>query len=263
MRPHRLITIPPSHYCEKARWALQRQGVAFVEEGHAPVFQMPHALWAGGRRTVPVLVRADGIVHNDSAAILAYADSQVAPERQLDFGPPDAEAQAFEARCNDRLGPHSRRLSYDASLAEPEPMLPYLMPAIPRLERWLLRPMLPLSRIIIRRLMEITPPAVERSRKICEDIFAEASARLQDGRPYLRGERFSSLDLTFCALASVLVIPREYGTPMPELADLPAAWRALAEHFRGLPAGQWVLDVYARERQPQIPVMETRTDAAQ
>ena len=28
--PARLITIPISHFCEKARWALQRAGVAYV-----------------------------------------------------------------------------------------------------------------------------------------------------------------------------------------------------------------------------------------
>ena len=30
----RLITIPISHYCEKARWALDRAALAFREERH-------------------------------------------------------------------------------------------------------------------------------------------------------------------------------------------------------------------------------------
>ena len=29
-----LITIPISHYCEKARWALDRAGVAYRERAH-------------------------------------------------------------------------------------------------------------------------------------------------------------------------------------------------------------------------------------
>ncbi len=33
MRP-RLVTIRYSHYCEKARWALERARVDFVEERH-------------------------------------------------------------------------------------------------------------------------------------------------------------------------------------------------------------------------------------
>ena len=38
---HRLITIGPSHYCEKARWALDFFGVIFSEEPHRPVLLPP------------------------------------------------------------------------------------------------------------------------------------------------------------------------------------------------------------------------------
>lgn len=37
-KPLRLITLPISHYCEKVRWALDRQGIAYREEAHAPIF---------------------------------------------------------------------------------------------------------------------------------------------------------------------------------------------------------------------------------
>ena len=30
----RLLTIPISHFCEKARWALERAGLAYREERH-------------------------------------------------------------------------------------------------------------------------------------------------------------------------------------------------------------------------------------
>ena len=33
-----LITIPLSHYCEKARWALDRVALSYREEPHAPRF---------------------------------------------------------------------------------------------------------------------------------------------------------------------------------------------------------------------------------
>ena len=57
----RLVTIPYSHYCEKARWALERGRAAFVEETHAPLFAWRGALRAGGRRTVPVLVTEENL----------------------------------------------------------------------------------------------------------------------------------------------------------------------------------------------------------
>lgn len=50
--PVRLIVIPVSHYCEKARWALTRVQIPFVEERHMPPF---HRL-ATGRCKQPNLV---------------------------------------------------------------------------------------------------------------------------------------------------------------------------------------------------------------
>ncbi len=35
--PAILITIPLSHYCEKARWALDRVALPYREEPHAPL----------------------------------------------------------------------------------------------------------------------------------------------------------------------------------------------------------------------------------
>src|ERR1700728_3679182 len=56
----RLITIPISHYCEKARWALDRVGLPYREERHVQGIHQLAARRAGGGVTVPVLVTPDG-----------------------------------------------------------------------------------------------------------------------------------------------------------------------------------------------------------
>src|SRR5690348_3529366 len=50
-----LVTIPFSHFCEKARWALDHARVAYREEGHGPGLHRLATRRAGGRHTVPVL----------------------------------------------------------------------------------------------------------------------------------------------------------------------------------------------------------------
>ena len=60
MPTYRLITLGPSHYCEKARWALARCRVPFQEEPHVPLIHSAHTRKAGGRRSVPVLVTDSG-----------------------------------------------------------------------------------------------------------------------------------------------------------------------------------------------------------
>src|SRR6476660_3987756 len=62
-----LVTIPISHFCEKARWALDRAGVAYEERPHVQVIHRFAARRAGGGSTVPVFVRSNGAVLTESA----------------------------------------------------------------------------------------------------------------------------------------------------------------------------------------------------
>ena len=69
----RLITIPISHYCEKARWALERAGIPYREERHVQGVHQFFARRAGGKLTVPVLVTPAGAI-GESAEILDWVD---------------------------------------------------------------------------------------------------------------------------------------------------------------------------------------------
>src|SRR5918996_28350 len=62
VRVRRLLTIPISHFCEKARWALDRAGLDYVEERHVQGVHRVVARRAGGGATVPVLVTAHGVL---------------------------------------------------------------------------------------------------------------------------------------------------------------------------------------------------------
>src|SRR6266446_5438595 len=100
----RLITIPFSHYCEKARWALDRCDIAYREEGHLPIFHYLATWRARGDRTVPVVV-AGATVLRDSTEIVAWADAQ----RPASLLPADPDARrdalALEDDFDRQLGP--------------------------------------------------------------------------------------------------------------------------------------------------------------
>lgn len=70
----RLITMPHSHFCEKARWALDYCEVAYTEEPHLLILHRLHTQRVGGG-SVPVLV-TDTTVFTTSAEIAAYAHDQ-------------------------------------------------------------------------------------------------------------------------------------------------------------------------------------------
>src|SRR5688572_12127115 len=98
-RMNRLITFRPSHYCEKARWALDRAGIPYREESHVPVFSWLATFRAGARRTVPALVTT-GRVIPDSTDILRWVDEQTGGTLF-----PDAESAALENDFDRGLGP--------------------------------------------------------------------------------------------------------------------------------------------------------------
>jgi glutathione S-transferase len=80
------------------------------------------------------------------------------------------------------------------------------------------------------------------------EVFDSVGERLSDGRRFLVGDRFSAADLTFAALSAPMIVPPEYGVPLPQPDELPAAMAGVVRELRSHPAGQFALDMYRRER---------------
>ena len=130
----RLVTIPISHYCEKARWALERAGIPYREERHVQGIHRFAARRAGGGQTVPVLVTPEGSI-GESEEILRWADERTPPERRLFPSDPTerAEVEALSRRFDERLGPRGRRFMYVKMLAQSELMIRFNDQGVPAL----------------------------------------------------------------------------------------------------------------------------------
>jgi glutathione S-transferase len=239
----RLVTIPFSHYCEKARWALDRAGVAYAEDGHLPLFHYLATLRARGGRTVPVVVAGDRVLA-DSTDIVAWADAH----RPGSLLPPDpAEALALEDDFDRDLGPATRRWAYFHLLPVREAMAT-MTSVVPRWELAALRVTRPVAFGFMRRGLKIDAAGVERSRVKIEETFARVGERLRDGRRYLAGDRFTVADLTFAALATPILYPPEHPIPMPPVAVFPPEARAQIDRWRASPAGTYARRMYAEHR---------------
>jgi glutathione S-transferase len=243
----RLISIPFSHYCEKARWALDRRGIAFVEEGHLPILHTRATKPAGGRST-PLLVVAGGPTLTDSTDILRWADDVGTRGERL-FPVGDADVSALEDRFDEVLGPHARRLGY-FFLLDHRPAIEALIATanVPLFERRLAGNAIPVVRFLLRRGLKISPAAAARSRAHIEGVFAEVEERLRDGRRFLTGEHFTAADLTFASLAAPLVIPPQYEQRLIPLPTTGSAFCAEVEGWRKTPAGKFALGLFAAER---------------
>lgn len=248
MQP-RLLTIPISHYCEKARWALDRAGIAYTEEPHLQFFHIWHARRAGGGRTVPVLV-IDGAILRDSTAILEWVDGRLPDAARL--YPPDMadEARRIETWLDEGLGPDGRLWMYHETLPIVRDMRRWALVGVPAWER---RAFTVGGRLLepgIRRYLGVDTATADAALGAVGVVFDEVAALLADGRPFLTGERFTAADLTFGALSASVLVPEGYGSPLPQPDDLPEAMAGEVRRLREHPAGAFAARLYRDERRP-------------
>jgi glutathione S-transferase len=246
----RLVTIPISHYCEKARWALERAGLPYREEPHVQGLHRLYARRAGGGRTVPVLVTPEGAI-GESGEIVSWVDARLPAAQRLDGeGPLASRVSEVCGRLDERLGPAGRRLIYVRMFAQPELMLKFNNQGVPRWEDRVLRAGLPFARRFIAGALEITPGIEVDDERVVWEEFDWVAEQLADGRPFLLGERFTAADLTFAALAAPLVLPSVYGVRLPPLESLDEPTARLVERGRSHPAGAFALRMVAEQRLP-------------
>ncbi|MEJ7604583.1 MAG: glutathione S-transferase, partial [Kofleriaceae bacterium] len=247
----RLITIPFSHFCEKARWALDACGVAYREDGHLPMFHYVPVKLAGAGRTVPVLVTDDKQTIADSTEIVAWADAR-RPGTLLPIDPTTrADARQLEEDFDRQLGPATRRWAYAHVLPRKDLLDRLLVQGVPRREYLAMRVVRPLAIRLIGKGLRIDAAGIERSRAKIEETFSRVGQLLDDGRRYLIGDQFSIADLAFAAFAAPVVLPPEYPAKLPVLDDFQGAPRAQMEAWRASRAGTHALQLYATERTAQ------------
>jgi glutathione S-transferase len=243
----RLITVPLSHFCEKARWALDRSGIDYREEPHLPLVHRLHTTRVGCR-SVPVLVVGSQAIP-DSHSILQWAaahgsDGRLYPAEQ------GLRARVIEIEdyADRELGPHVRRWTYSHLLAAPQLLLPCFSRGVTRLERLMASSVVAAARPLIRRGYRVDETTGRASLARAAKAMGQISAWLADGRRYLVGDRFTAADLTVASLAAPLVCAPQYGGAMPPFDALPVEMCADIERLRADRAGAFVLEMYARER---------------
>jgi glutathione S-transferase len=244
----RLITFKISHYCEKARWALDHIGFPYVEECHLPLLHRLKTNPLGGS-SVPVLLTQDKVL-TDSQAILQHLDTLAQPHLKLYPDAPRlrAEVETLEATFDRELGVETRQWGYYHVLQNRPVMQQLWTEKIPKWEQAFFPILFPLTRRLIYTGYNVNRESAIAAYHRTQHLFKTISDRLSDGRRYLVGDHFSAADLGFASLAAPSVMPPEYGGRFPTLNQLPDEMVEQIQTLRETIAGQYVLRLYQEDR---------------
>lgn len=240
----KLIAFGISHYCEKARWALDRQGIDYEEIGWPPgVHIMLTKRYGAKATTLPIMLDGEQVIQ-DSSAIIDWADGHAESGTRSLTVP---GARDIERRADDAIGVQVRRLLYAETLPKvPECVKPDLFRNTSTQHRMLGDVMWPITRRVMMRKYDITPTAAAESRAKLENELDRLDRQLSDGRPYMTGDRFSRADICVASLLALFSgteqMPHFHNFPAPKaLAGILAGW-----HER--PVMKWVRKIYRTER---------------
>jgi glutathione S-transferase len=239
-----LLTIPISHFCEKARWALDRAGHDYVEQRHVQGPSRIFSRRAGGTGTLPVLITPRGNLI-DSDDIVAWADPALRAA--------DPEVRTLCRWLDDNLGIPDRRLIYAHMLPNKDALMGFNNTGVSPWEAATLSAFWSVVRPWAAKQLDAGPDTIARDEALTVHAFDAVAGWLADGRPYLCGDAFTAADLTFAALSAAVTAPPEYGTPLPQPEHAPSEVAGLVRRFREHPAGQFALRMYREERLPSAP----------
>jgi glutathione S-transferase len=240
----RLITFGISHYCEKARWALDWHGVDYDEIVCPPGWNIILAKLRGAKDTkVPFLLDHKRVIEG-SGAIIDWADEQAQDSsRRLT----STNALEIERRADDGIGINARRLFYAGILPQaPHLIKPAFSANYSPMHRLIGHITWPLTPRIIMMKYEIRPDAAQESRAKLDVELDWLDGLLADGRQYLSGDRFSRADITVASLLAPLAPPEQIKT-YHNLA-LPKALIADFERWKHRPIMRWMAERYRTGR---------------
>lgn len=245
----RLITIPISHYCEKARWGMERLGLEYQEERHLQGFHYPRTLWLSHNPNVPVLIDNSQVIA-DSTAILKHLDRYAPGSARLypETTAARQRVEELEDLFDETLGVESRRWFYFHFLPNANEAISFASQGVPDIERSIALWAFPLMRRYALWLLMVSDHTVKAGLVRAYKIVQKTDVLLADGRPFLVDDAFSAADLTLACMMVPFVLPEEYGVRLPRPEDLPAAMQSTVQAFRETTTGQYVLKLFHTHR---------------
>ena len=243
-----LLTFPPMIDCETSRFVLTHYGIAYRETPHIFPWVSVLALFRGGTPQVPLFF-GERTLAGPRAIVDFFEPSRPAGQRLI----PEnrllaAQVEADWNRFNGILAGSTAVLGYYHLLPARAIMIEPFCRGVPPFEGRVLRATYPALRGLFNLLLQLNPTHVGQALTQTRAIFDETARRLADGRQYLVGDRLTLADIGLAAASAPMLLPTNYGAPMPPLEAMPRDLQAIISELRRHATGAFVESIYRRHR---------------
>ncbi len=210
----KLYQFPVSHFCEKARWALDYKNLSYEQINLIPGLHGFVVKRLAPESAVPVLCVNDQTIQG-SSQIIDYLD-QIEPERFLGFSDSSLKdvADKLEVFLDDKVGPLLRSVAYHVLFKHREELTALWAQRGPFYSRAWLKLTLPVLVRYIGQNYDTGDASAQKNRDKLDKAL-ECLDRIYTRRPFLVGDHFSRVDLTAAALLAPLAQPDQHPIPPP------------------------------------------------
>ena len=228
----RLYVLPPSHFCERARWGLDQMGVAYVEEPWAVGVHVLLARRLAPATTLPIL---------DVGTEIIQGSDRILDWTGIKGGNPD-----LEERFENRIGVLVRQFMYAATLADYRSgARDALLAGVSARQGIIARLAWPITqRLMISGMnaREALVPELERQLAAELDWFEAELGQ----RQHLVGDDLGRADITAASLLAPLARPA--ACPLFRRIILPPRVETTLNLWSMRSSLRWVGRVYAKHR---------------
>ena len=201
-----LYQFPISHYCEKARWALDYKGVAYQTKTLLPGLHIKTLKRIAPDSTVPLL-RIHDVTIQGSDQVIDYLDKQLSAKP---LTPQDKtqrqQATEWETFAANKIADPLRCFFYHYTLDDPKSLIPQFSAGGPWYGKFLVGLIYKRLQQRMRESYQINQRTAQLATLVMDKAIKKLEEHLAD-RPFLVGDSFSRADLSVCALLSPLVLP--------------------------------------------------------
>lgn len=238
-----LYQFPISHFCEKARWALDYKNLEHSKVNVLPGLHIAKMKKLAGKSQVPVLKHNDHVVQG-SAKIIDYLDTafthKVLTPEEHDL---KQKAVEWEKFADQKIGPQVRLVIYHILLDYPDLAIPMFTQDGPFYGPFLIKRIFPKLQKKMREFMNINASTAAKCNadllKTVDDLAGHYAKH-----KFMVGDQFTRADLSAAALLAPIVMPDKYGINWPSL--IPQRLLEFSSQFDG--KLEWLKDFYSHYR---------------